>query len=294
MNPETQSSSAIASVVIPAHNEESVIGRCLTRLLADARPGELEVIVVCNGCQDRTAQTARSFGAVQVAETPTASKVAALNLGDQLATRFPRLYLDSDVDLATESVRQLVAALEEPGVLLAEPKVALDVSGVSPLIQAHSRTVLRLADETGVPVGTGVLALSEVGRRRFSSFPDIAAEDLFVRNLFGPDERVIVKAATCTVRPPRTLRSFVRVTSRIVTGNRRYWRTDLPRFRKTRSSRIPSLVALARRPAGWADAAAYVGLVAAARLNAVWGRLRHRAEAWERDETSRSTTAQDG
>ena len=49
----------MVSFVIPAHNEEAVIGRCLTALLAGARRDELDIIVVCNGCTDRTAEVAR-------------------------------------------------------------------------------------------------------------------------------------------------------------------------------------------------------------------------------------------
>src|SRR5262245_58336894 len=49
----------MASVVIPAHNEARVIERGLSSLLEGARPGELEIVVVCNGCTDDTAARAR-------------------------------------------------------------------------------------------------------------------------------------------------------------------------------------------------------------------------------------------
>ena len=71
------------SVIIPAHNEEVVITRCLQALLEDAPIDAMEVFVVCNGCTDRTAELARAQGyPVQVIEIPEASKVAALNAGD--------------------------------------------------------------------------------------------------------------------------------------------------------------------------------------------------------------------
>jgi cellulose synthase/poly-beta-1,6-N-acetylglucosamine synthase-like glycosyltransferase len=44
-------SAAMSSVVIPAHNEAAVIGRCLSSILMDAEPGEFEVVVVCKGLQ---------------------------------------------------------------------------------------------------------------------------------------------------------------------------------------------------------------------------------------------------
>ena len=69
-------------VIIPAHNEEAVIGRCLGTLLAAAPPGALEVIVVANGCSDRTAATAAAFGPpdVRVVELGQASEHAAIHL----------------------------------------------------------------------------------------------------------------------------------------------------------------------------------------------------------------------
>ena len=52
-----------ASIIIPAHNEGSVIGRCLRVLLADAKPDEFDVIVVAN-CTPRPHQGYR-LGAPQ-------------------------------------------------------------------------------------------------------------------------------------------------------------------------------------------------------------------------------------
>jgi glycosyltransferase involved in cell wall biosynthesis len=49
------------SVIIPAYNEERVIGRCIEHLrTADPPPGGFEVIVVDNGSSDRTVEVARS------------------------------------------------------------------------------------------------------------------------------------------------------------------------------------------------------------------------------------------
>ena len=63
------------SVVIPAHNEEVVLGRGLDGVLSGALLGEIDVVVVCNGCSDGTADVARSYGdRVRVIETPIPSK----------------------------------------------------------------------------------------------------------------------------------------------------------------------------------------------------------------------------
>ena len=90
----------LGSAVIPAHNEAAVILRCLDTLLAGFRPGELDVVVTCNGCTDGTADVVRSSGhQVRVLEIDAASKPAALRAAEEVVTAFPRLYLDADVVL---------------------------------------------------------------------------------------------------------------------------------------------------------------------------------------------------
>src|SRR4051794_2465577 len=49
-------------VLVPAHNEERVIARCLEAIAADRRPDD-RVLVVADRCDDETAAVARSFGA---------------------------------------------------------------------------------------------------------------------------------------------------------------------------------------------------------------------------------------
>ena len=53
------------TVVIPAHNEERYVSRCIgsIRKAAEFYGGEVEIIVVCNRCTDSTADIARELGA---------------------------------------------------------------------------------------------------------------------------------------------------------------------------------------------------------------------------------------
>ncbi|MGY4468072.1 glycosyltransferase involved in cell wall biosynthesis [Bradyrhizobium sp. LB9.1b] len=86
------------SIVVPAHNESSVIARTLSQWVGKPGSDELRVVVVCNGCTDGTANIARRFGStIKVVESDTARKTHALNLGDQVANIFPRIYADADI-----------------------------------------------------------------------------------------------------------------------------------------------------------------------------------------------------
>jgi len=58
------------SIIIPAYNEEKLIGRCLDSIAAASTPykDQVEVIVVLNRCTDRTEEIARSYNCVIVKE----------------------------------------------------------------------------------------------------------------------------------------------------------------------------------------------------------------------------------
>jgi len=151
------------SIVVPAHDEEATIARLLGPLVGGAPPGELDVIVVCNGCHDRTAEVARSFG-VRVVELAEPSKAAALVRGDAEANHFPRIYLDADIELTATSVRALADALEG-AVLAAGPRREIPVDQTSLLVRAYYAVWTRLPQvQTGL-FGRGVVAVSAAGWR---------------------------------------------------------------------------------------------------------------------------------
>jgi len=58
------------SIVIPAHNEERFLPRCLDSAQAASRlsPEPVEIIVVCNRCTDRTEAIARERGCTVVVD----------------------------------------------------------------------------------------------------------------------------------------------------------------------------------------------------------------------------------
>src|SRR5262245_57178730 len=184
------------SIVIPAHDESAVIARCLEALLRGAQPGELEILVVCNGCSDDTAEIARRFGPdVRVIETAVPSKSNALNLGDEAARGFPRFYVDADVVLEVRDLRATAAALESGRCLAAAPRLRVDLSECSLPVRLYHRIWMDLPYVQEGMLGSGVYALSESGRARVGRFPDIIADDDLVRLAFRPSERISVPGA---------------------------------------------------------------------------------------------------
>lgn len=210
----------MCTVVVAAHNEASVIGPCLDALLADAEPGELEVVVAANGCQDETADVARSRGVV-VVDLPEPGKSAALNAAEHVATRYPRIYLDADVVIDTASLRALRDAVAPGRALAAAARRELDVRGRPVLVRAYYAVNRRLPAYDTTLFGRGAMALSQEGRGRFEVFPELLADDLFLDSLFAAGEKAEVDAAA-VIATARTTRDLVRRLVRVRRANAQF------------------------------------------------------------------------
>ncbi|MFZ0817422.1 MAG: glycosyltransferase family 2 protein [Candidatus Sulfotelmatobacter sp.] len=276
------------SIIIPAHNESSVIARTLKSTLNGAEQDELDVIVVCNGCTDDTASVAGGFGErVRVIETSVAGKAHALNLGDQAALGFPRIYADADVVISVQAIRTLAQHLERGDVLAVAPTPTFDLAGCSWAVRAcyDVRSLLPSAQE-GIG-GSGVYALSEAGRKRFGEFPRLTADDGYVRIHFQPGERETVGSATSTVFPPRTMKDLIATKTRAHYGSLELASRFPQLWRNRGESNHQSLLGLFRKPRLWPRLAVYC-LVTALAKNRAQRRLRDGNIAWERDNTSRA------
>ena len=277
------------SVIVPAHNEASVIGRCLRSMLEGAEPGELEILVVCNGCTDETAAIAGSFGPpVRVLESPTASKNAALNLGHERATAYPRFFVDADIELPLESIRRVADVLRSGQIHGAAPRIRVDLREASWPVRAYYDIWLRTPYVREGMLGSGVYAISEEGGRRFDRFPDIIADDGFARLLFTPEERCSVDHAHFVMTPPRTLRSLIHINVRRRVGLFEMAEIHPETTRNEARHQRRAIFRLASDPGRWPGLIVYLYAKAACMLIYRWKAARGRQKEWNRDETSRA------
>lgn len=278
----------MVSVVIPAHNEELVIGRCLASLLDDARPGEFDVVVVTNGCRDRTAEVAASFPGVRVVDSPVASKPAALSLGDRHAKRFPRVYLDADVEVGAPAVRAVADALTDGRHHLGAPRLQPQLAGRPWAVRAYYDVWTSLPYVRDRHVGSGFYALSEQGRARFADFPDTMAEDFFVYSLATEDERITLADHHFVTHPPYSLRSLVKIQTRMLAANARHRELFADAADQVLDNQRAELTRLARRPAYTPKVAVYVAVRGLARVAARRRVRAGRDGSWDRDHTARA------
>jgi len=205
------------SVVIPAHNEATVIEHLLDRLDSGARLGHLDVIVVANGCTDETAAVARRHRA-RVLELAEGSKTAALRAGDDAADTWPRFYIDADVEVAGDDLVTLAATLSTGHPAVA-PSLRLDTSNSSRLVAAYHRIWIALPSVQRSLAGRGCFGMTEAGRERWGDWPDLTADDQFANQRFADDEKVIHPEVFTLVRPPSTVRGLINRKRRSHRGN---------------------------------------------------------------------------
>lgn len=286
--------SLLGSVVIPAHNEANVIGRCLDALLRGFGPGELHVVVVCNGCSDDTATVARTAGrSVHVLELESASKAAALRAGDEDANAvFPRLYLDADVVLTSTAVRRMLDRLSA-GVIAARPPIQYDTSRSSAPVRRFYRARARIPAVMGSLWGAGVCGLSAQGRARFGTFPDVIGDDLWLDRQFDPAEIQIVDCEPVVVAVPRKTKDLIHVLQRTYGGKKQMSGLGSGHDGRAKGITRSALRDLRRLacagPAQALDAATYSAFAASARLALALTAAGSSSGAsrWQRDESSR-------
>lgn len=102
------------SVIIPAHNEENYIGKCLEAIQAAAAivaPEDVQIIVVANRCTDSTVEIARNHGAkVLINNDKCISSIR--NAGVNAADAEIIVTIDADSMMSENSLKEIKETLE--------------------------------------------------------------------------------------------------------------------------------------------------------------------------------------
>lgn len=294
------------TVIIPAHNEAATLGRCLRAVQTHVHPeraraetGRLvEVIVVCNGCTDGTAEVARAAAPdATVMEIPIAGKAKAVNVGLSKAGAGAVVVIDADVEINADSLAALADAVGTSAPLAASPAAELDLTGADPWVEAYY-AVFREHDYLASGVGgSGVYALSEGARRRIAPFPEIISDDGYVRHLLSAEQQRRVsndvegRPVRARIRSPRRLAELVRSEARWRAGDAEV-RKLIKRHCMSGTSQIGGglrhLLELRRaKRIRTGQLIRYVLVKLAGRALLLTNRLSGRAGAWRRDTSSR-------
>lgn len=263
---------ARASVVIPAHNEGERIHRCLTAVTSGVDRADYDIVVVCNGCTDDTADQARAFSSdIRVIELGEGNKAGALEAGRQAAVCDTVLYIDADTTVSPGAIEQIAVLLESPDVHGAAPRIRLTVPddaswGIRRYVDIWSHAPYFRRNL----IGAGFFGLDAEAHRRIGPWPRLIADDLVALCHLDPSERATDDNAWFSHEMPRTLRALWRAEIRREAGRR-----EFGEWAATQSVQMAEeepggrwLRGVAAQPRHWLGLVIYVGLKSSARAMA--------------------------
>lgn len=150
--PAITTSSPAVAVLVPVHNQEKFIGRCLRSLLAQTLPrGEFEIIVIDDGSRDRTAYALELFkdDITILTNTDNRGLPASLNRGILSARGRFIVRVDSDDYVNAHFLAVLRLFLEE--------NPDMDAVGCDYWIADDEENWLERVDCASRPIGCGIM-----------------------------------------------------------------------------------------------------------------------------------------
>lgn len=277
-------SQPICSIVIPAYNEATVIRSTLKAITKDARKGEFDIIVACNGCTDGTALMAKqAVRECRVLESVQPSKTEALNLGIAAAMTSKIVFLDADIITSATAIRNLIHRLDWSDARLAVGKAVFETEGCSFTVKAFYKAWMQNPYFDNHKMG-GFFAVNKEGLKELGVLPNKTNDDEYIRRKLGTNT-TFAQTAVYGIKAPKTLNALVKVRSRVYRGNAELEDDELAFGLAKRSKNAREfLIRLVGKPSLWFGATVFALVALVAHMH---GKFFGSSTRWEKDLTNR-------
>jgi len=208
------------TIIIAAFNEASCIRGTLSSL-GSGTSKAFQVLVVCNGCTDNTEEIISSeFPLIFKENRESASKSLAIRHAESLDIGYPRLYLDADITLSENDAEKLInTAQEHTEAALFVPHSHIDTQASDQLVKTYYQAWYSTPHVKLLGFGSGAYLLNQSGREKFGLWPELIADDGFLRTLFKINEICIIDNTLVTVKAPKTIWALLKIKTRSKFGN---------------------------------------------------------------------------
>ncbi len=278
-------------IIIPAFNEETLIAKTLTTLFNDNSLRDIEVLVICNGCNDQTYYQVNSFikeNALSlenknidllVLETSKASKTNALNIGINNSRGLIKVLIDADIQINGEDINILIDELQNKKLKAISPRVKFSFEKSNFIVRQYYRIASQSFYNVNIRL-SNVIALSDTGVKQIVPLPDVIADDEYIRRQFAQHEYAVSSNCFLTFTCAKTLGSLIQVLTRVERGNIQL------------NSRYSSTTSMPKKGYGKLSVKSFptfflIKLLVKTRAKLQF--LQGRINQWERDESNRNS-----
>jgi glycosyltransferase involved in cell wall biosynthesis len=277
----------MATVIVPAHNEANVIGRCLDSIIH--QPGVNKIIVACNGCSDGTYDTVVNrygkYDNLICLDLAKPSKTNAINEAESYIESYPVFYIDADTRLSEGAIAIVADAMPKLKLELAAPTPVVDTSNSSWLVRQYYNVWLKLPYVKDGVIATCSFVVSEQGRKRFGQFPDVISDDGYIRCQFERAEIGNIPGAEIRIMAPRDVVSLIKIKTRARLGNMQLNRLKLCTYPTNKAHGRVMISMIFSRNA--LPAIVYYSIASLIRIRSLFQMRRIDHYRWEKDMTTR-------
>lgn len=187
------------SIVFPTHNEEAIMARALMEALElkDEYGAEVEIIVACNGCTDRSAKIAQLYP-VKVIDDERSGMSFGNNLGGKAAVNDLIFFWDVDTFLEKGALKDFAQAIQGKGMVAGGFRTLPDK--VYPRSMAFYWIMNFFCKKTQTPPAGTVFVSREIYQKIGGfdeSIPQGTGSDIIRRAVEGGAEYVFVETDKC-------------------------------------------------------------------------------------------------
>jgi cellulose synthase/poly-beta-1,6-N-acetylglucosamine synthase-like glycosyltransferase len=227
----------LISVVVPAYNEEEMVGKCIESLLTQDYKGQMEIIVVNDGSTDDTLEIIKKYPVTLIDLKENAGKANALNRGIEFAKGEIIIFTDSDSFMAKEAISAVIRRFNfDSDIKMVAGNVRINDAGKKGLVTQYQRIEYKLEQEltrhlqslTGqILVSPGPITavrrdvLDEV---KFSDKTVVEDADFTVNVLKRKMKAVQETNAVVYTNAPETIKAWHKQRKRWWYGNLQVWR----------------------------------------------------------------------
>jgi len=217
------------SIIIPAYDEEKLIGTRIKNLLEPLATNCNEIIIVCNGCTDATADQARKIinqlanksaldCHIIVVELNIGSKINALNHAVNISKNPISVLLDADIEISSGDCAELVNFMTHNNLLAASPTSEFNYKQANWLNRRFYKIVSSSTYNKEHRIAN-VIALSAEAKAKLFPLPNVIADDAYIQRMIGKSDYKLLNTIHYTFNCPRTTLAMLKVQSRIIRGN---------------------------------------------------------------------------